>query len=237
MDKKRREFLKQTGQAGLGVLSSGLLSGIASKADAKPLSNQPFNKSISKNVNTASDEMDTSIIGLYGPWAAALTEKNLPSLSFRNKNQVNLEAWRKVARSRVKERMAIPGLGGLPQVTINKQYTYDGLHVEELSWQLPYGRPTEAILLKPQDQKGRLPGILAFHDHSGDKYFGTRKIIKTADEQHPLMKEHQRDYYSGRAWANDLAKRGYVVLIADAFTFGSRRVQLQDVPGSLRNGL
>ena len=238
MDKKRREFLKQTGQAGLCLFGGRLLNGITSQTNAEglphPISNK---KAASVNANTAIDQMDTSIIGQYGQWAASLTEKNLPSLSFRNKSQANLEAWRKAARGRVKERMAIPALGGLPQVKINKQYTYDGLHVEELSWQLPYGRPTEAILLKPQDQKEPLRGILAFHDHSGDKYFGKQKITKTADEQHPLMKEHQRDYYSGKAWANDLAKRGYVVLISDAFTFGSRRVQLQDVPEPLRNGL
>lgn len=133
--------------------------------------------------------------------------------------------------------MAIPHIAGTPRVTVHRQYTYDGLQIEELSWQLPYGRPTEAILLKPLQQKGPLPGILALHDHGGNKYFGAQKITRTANEQHPMMKEHQQEYYSGKAWANELAKRGYVVLVPDAFTFGSRRVQLQDVPESLRNGL
>jgi dienelactone hydrolase len=51
------------------------------------------------------------------------------------------------------------------------------------------------------------------------------------------MKYHQEHYYTGLAWANEVAKRGYVVLVSDAFTFGSRRVMLQDVPTRLRNGL
>ena len=51
------------------------------------------------------------------------------------------------------------------------------------------------------------------------------------------MAEHQRDYYSSRAWANEIAKRGYVVLVPDAFTFGTRRVMMQDVPEHMRNGL
>jgi hypothetical protein len=51
------------------------------------------------------------------------------------------------------------------------------------------------------------------------------------------MKEHQKGYYAGKAWANEIAKRGYVVLVSDAFTFASRRVMLQDVPEHLRNGL
>ena len=125
----------------------------------------------------------------------------------------------------------------MPSVSLNKQYVYDGLHIEELSWQLPYGRATEALLLKPEAAKGKLPAILAFHDHGGNKYFGTKKITKTSDQQHPLIIAHQKEYYEGLAWANEIAKRGYVVLVPDAFPFASRRVMLKDVPGFMRNGL
>jgi dienelactone hydrolase len=51
------------------------------------------------------------------------------------------------------------------------------------------------------------------------------------------MIAHQEQYYGGVAWANELARRGYVVLAADAFTFGSRRVRLGDVPDAIRQGL
>lgn len=51
------------------------------------------------------------------------------------------------------------------------------------------------------------------------------------------MQEHQKEYYEGLAWANEIAKKGYVVMVADAFTFASRRVMLQDVPEHLRAGL
>ncbi|MEJ7682349.1 MAG: hypothetical protein WKG06_31765 [Segetibacter sp.] len=92
-------------------------------------------------------------------------------------------SWKKAAKQRLTERLAIPDIGGMPEVNVNKQYSYDGLHIEEISWQLPYGRPTEAILLKPLNAKRKLPGILAFHDHGGNKYFGCRKITKTSDNQ------------------------------------------------------
>ena len=103
-------------------------------------------------------------------------------------------------------------------MTVHKKYTYDGLEVEELSWQLPYGRATQAILLKPEGATGPLPAVLGLHDHGGNKYFGRRKITRTG-EQHPLMVAHQENYYSGRAWANELAKRGFVVLVPDNFVF------------------
>jgi dienelactone hydrolase len=178
-----------------------------------------------------------TVIGPYGNWAANRMEKKLPSLSFRRKEFTNIDSWRTAARRRLEERIAVPDLGPAPKVTIKRQFTYDTLHVEELTWQLPYGRSTEAILLKPENARGKLPGILAFHDHGANKYFGTRKITRTADQRHPLMEAHQKEYYSDRAWANEIAKRGYVVLVSDAFPFASRRVMMQDVPEEIRGNL
>ena len=94
---------------------------------------------------------------------------------------------------------------------------------------MSYGPKTEAILLKPQGTAKKLPGVLGLHDHGGNKYFGKRKITKTSDDQHPMMAEHQKNYYGGFAWANELAKRGYVVLVPDSFAFGSRRVLFHDM--------
>jgi dienelactone hydrolase len=234
MKNKRREFLKLAGITGLGIAGSGVMA-FAENNDQEQstftLNNAPALKP------TQPAEADISIIGLYGAWANSLHRNELPEFSFRRKEWQNIEGWRRSARQRVMERMAIPSIGGVPKPTVVKQHEYDGLHIEELTWQLPYGRATEAILLKPLNAKGRLPGILAFHDHGGNKYFGTRKITRTSDQQHPLMKQHQQSYYQDFAWANEIAKRGYVVLVSDAFTFASRRVMLQDVPVHLRNGL
>jgi dienelactone hydrolase len=229
MSNKRRDFLKQAGLISLGI-ANGILAPANPVADKK-------NKNMNHDFNEfEEDEKDLSIIGLYGDWANSINKNKLPSFSFRRAEFTHLDTWRNAARQRLTERLAIPEIGGLPKVTIKKQYIYDGLHVEEISWQLPYGRPTEAILLKPANAKGKLPAILGFHDHGGNKYFGCEKITKTSDNQHPMMKEHQEHYYTGLAWANEIAKRGYVVLVPDSFAFGSRRVMLQDVPVRIRNG-
>ncbi|HTB26293.1 MAG TPA: hypothetical protein VK711_13045 [Puia sp.] len=230
MKNKRREFLKFSGLAGLGM-AGGIMKGFA--ADL-PLNNYPKTMD-KKNPDDFKDE-DLNMIGLYGPWAASLTANKLPSFSFRNLQWADIESWRPVASQRVKDRMSIPDIGGLPEVRVMKEFEFDDLLIQELQWQLPYGRPTEATLLKPLHAKRPLPGILAFHDHGGNKYFGKRKITKTENTQHPLIVAHQKEYYSGLAWANELAKKGYVVLVPDAFAFGSRRVMLQDVPKFMRKG-
>jgi len=235
MKNNRRSFIRYAGLAGLGLAAGNIPKAFGSGHGLNPES--PNSASDSAMNKKAFNMEDLSIIGIYGKWAASLTEGRLPSLSFRNKEWSDPVKWQTTAKTRIAERMAIPDIGGTPKITVRKKYTYDDLQVEELSWQLPYGRPTEALVLKPANTTGRLPGILAFHDHGGNKYFGTRKITRTNDERHPLMVEHQQNYYSGRVWANEVAKRGYVVMVSDAFPFASRRVMLQDVPERLREGL
>ena len=192
-----------------------------------PTSSSPFRSSAPSS--------PPSIIGPYGSWAASLAP-NPPALSFRQDSQRDIDDWRKEASRKVIDCLGVPTIGTNPEVTVQQKYTYDGLDVEELSWQLPYGRPTRAVLLKPTGAKGPLPGVLGLHDHGGNKYFGLRKITRTG-EPHPLIVAHQEQYYSGRAWANELAKRGFVVLVPDAFVFGSRRVKYEDVSEIPRQGL
>ena len=92
-------------------------------------------------------------------------------------------------------------------------------------------------MIKPEGAKGPLPGILGLHDHAGKKYFGKRKITRLAKDWHPMMLEHYDHYYEGVPWANEVAKRGYVVLISDAFPFASRRVMIGDISDRSREGL
>lgn len=224
----RRQFLKITALTGLG--SANLFNGFPAAAGRLHLFQ-------AEKTNTMLEGgQSISLIGQYGSWASGLTDKQLPVFSFRSGRWNNIEEWRKAARQRLTERLSIPEIT-TPVCKTVRSFEYDGLKIEALQWQLPYGRATDALLLKPAAAKGKLPAILAFHDHGGNKYFGTRKITKTSDMQHPLMVEHQAAYYDGLAWANEIAKRGYVVLVSDAFPFASRRVMLRDVPEHLRHGL
>ena len=52
-----------------------------------------------------------------------------------------------------------------------------------------------------------------------------------------MMREHRDSYYGGVSWANELAKRGFVVLVHDAFAFASRRVRVGDLAPVIRGDL
>lgn len=182
------------------------------------------------------DAITPNMLGAYGGWAAEAMQ-DPPRLSFRQPMFTDAGAWRPVARSQFQEKLMQPGGASTPVPTVLQRSEFEGLSIEHLQWQLPFGPPTEALFLKPADSKRKLPGIVGLHDHGGQKYFGMRKITRTSNDPHPVMLRHQEQYYGGAAWANELALRGYAVLVHDTFTFGSRRIRLADVPGDIRNNL
>ncbi|NWG13979.1 MAG: hypothetical protein HXY20_10645 [Acidobacteria bacterium] len=179
--------------------------------------------------------MRPNMTGVYGPWLADRVLGNGPAqLSFGTGKWKSLNEWRKVARQRALERIAPVVLNRIGEVRVESEAVYDGLHVERLSWQLEAGPRTEAVFLKPAGSTGRLPGILALHDHGGNKFLGWRKITRADENTWAIQVKHQEHYYGGVAWANEIAKRGYAVLVHDTFPFGSRRVRVADVPERIR---
>jgi dienelactone hydrolase len=181
--------------------------------------------------------IEPNMLGAYGEWAAGILGESVARLSFRRPEFRDLDAWRTQARARYHDALMRPDSGGVPKVELQHQFEYDGLEIEHLSWQLPYGPPTQAYVLRPAGATGRLPGVVGLHDHGGNKYFGVRKITRASKNQHPLMQAHQEHYYGGAAWANELAKRGYVVLVHDTFAFGSRRMRAADLADRVRGDL
>lgn len=178
--------------------------------------------------------MQPNMIGAFGPWAAELTKSQSGSPKWCRGGDATA---RLAARRRVLELIRQPARPTRPPVVqVLATGTFDGLHVEQLRWQLAYGPPTDAVLLKPSGATGKLPGVLGLHCHGGKKYWGWPKIAAIA-QPHPLMAAHHQQYYGGQAWANELARRGYVVLVHDAYDFGSRRVRPEDCPDAVRQGV
>jgi dienelactone hydrolase len=176
-------------------------------------------------------------VGSYGPWLADQVLGDGPArLSFRTGKWNNVDEWRITGRARVLECIAPVRVPGPPVVTVTGRTTYDGLDIEFLTWQLPGGPKTEAVFLKPSGARGPLPGILALHDHGGNKYLGWRKIVRTDGTPWAVQEQHQAEYYGGVGWANEIAKRGYAVLVHDTFPFASRRVLVKDVPPQVQAG-
>ena len=54
------------------------------------------------------------------------------------------------------------------------------------------------------------------------------------DGEHVSLAGFRQQYYGGRAWADELARRGFVVIVPDAFYWGERRLQYEHPPEALQ---
>jgi dienelactone hydrolase len=111
----------------------------------------------------------------------------------------------------------------------------DGVAGEEVSWSAGFGPRTHAYVLKPAGATDPLPGVLALHDHGGFKFYGKEKIADGPEgdipkDALPAIARFRGDCYGGRAFANALAREGFIVLIHDTFLWGSRRFPYGDIP-------
>jgi dienelactone hydrolase len=113
---------------------------------------------------------------------------------------------------------------------VEGKWEADGVAGEVLSWSVGYGPRTEAWLLRPAGVKGKLPGVLALHDHGGFKYWGKEKIAIGPDGASAVQTDWWDRCYGGKAFANELARKGFCVLVHDTFTWGSRRFPEQNIP-------
>jgi dienelactone hydrolase len=111
-----------------------------------------------------------------------------------------------------------------------RSWSADGVHGEEVSWSVGFGPRTEGFVLKPAEGGERLPGIIALHDHGHFKFFGKEKIADGPDGYPASLAGFRQTYYGGRAYANLLARSGFIVLVHDTFLWGSRKFPLEIMP-------
>ena len=150
-------------------------------------------------------------------------------LSYLSDAYSDVEAWQAEARAVVQKLLAYQAEAVPLDVQVLDQYEKDGLTYTLVSYASAFGPRTQGYLLRPVGASGKLPAVLAMHDHGGFKYYGKEKL--TYPKSHPaIMQEYKDQYYGGRAWACELAKRGYMVFVPDMFLWGSRKVTVDSVP-------
>ena len=114
-------------------------------------------------------------------------------------------------------------------VRIERTWQRDGVAGEEVSWSVGYGPRTRAWLLRPAGAAGPFPGVVALHDHGGFKFYGKEKIADGPEPPGPVLAEFRRHSYGDRAFANELARAGFAVLVHDVFLWGSRRFEYAEM--------
>ena len=134
-------------------------------------------------------------------------------------------------RRKAREVLGFTAADERPQdIRSERTWSDDGVDGEEVSWSVGFGPRTTAWVLKPAGHSSPLPGQIALHDHGHFKFFGKEKIADGPDGPVTSLKGFRDIYYGGRAFANALAKEGFVVVVHDSFLWGSRRFPLDVMP-------
>lgn len=165
-------------------------------------------------------------LGIYYELLRGIPPKE-PSLSLLSKDWPDVDGWRGEARAKVLELMDFSPRSTPLNASVDSKRSDDGLLLEEISYDMPYGPRTRGYFLYPEDGEG-LPAVVALHDHGGFFYYGKEKIVDSHIRS-ALLDEHKEQAYGGRSWATELARRGFAVLAVDSFLWGSRKIPIDSV--------
>jgi len=165
----------------------------------------------------------------FYPFVETLAESQKRQFSYLRGVWPDLKTWRDEGRAKMMEHLRYePGPVEMRAEILSeaKKPGYTRYHVR---YPVAPDRATEAFLLVPKGRSEPGPAVVALHDHGGYYYHGKEKITETEDPPRVLA-EHIESSYGGRPFADELARRGFVVLVPDGFYFGSQRLDPTQLP-------
>jgi len=169
-----------------------------------------------------------------------LARENAPRLSFLDPKWKSLDAWKHVARPLFLQHLSY-GPKALPlSAEILSREEREGFTIETVKIRATAAYDIPAKVLIPKGGKGRVPGVLALHCHSGQYVWGYEKVLSSQQDSPALIEFRDRTY--GRPYAELLARRGFVVVVIDALYFGTRRLRVEELdaataPGDVKESL
>ena len=147
------------------------------------------------------------------------------SLSYLSGAFIDPEAWKQTARAKLLELLAYnPEPCPLDVEVVERSDMGDHLREKIYFRSGPTGKVPGYVLI-PQGVQFPAPGVIVLHCHGGMYRWGKEKVVDVG-WSHRVLAEYRASFYSGRCVANELVRRGYVVIVIDAFYFGERRLLL-----------
>lgn len=177
---------------------------------------------------------DSSHIGNLYPFVQRQADRSRLELSFLQSRFTDLKSWQKIARARVLESLCYAPPAVSPAAKVLRR-TDRGDYIEEyLTFQTTPDLVVPAYVLIPKGRSLPAPGVVVLHDHGGAYVWGKEKVV-AVDNPHSALSKFKDQLYEGASIANELARRGYVVITIDMFYWGERRMLLDDDPSSYRD--
>ena len=141
---------------------------------------------------------------------AWLGRENAPRLSFLDAKWKGLEDWKREARPVYQAHLRYePKARPLGADVVAKEER-EGFTLETVRIHATEAYDIPARVLLPAPRRGRRPGLVALHCHSGQYVWGHEKILSSPRDGEALVAFRERSY--GRPYAERLAQKGYVVV-------------------------
>ncbi|MFI7497003.1 dienelactone hydrolase family protein [Streptomyces sp. NPDC049687] len=160
-------------------------------------------------------------------------------LAWGNSPLRDFGAWRRAARAKAEELMVVEREDGTPYAPeYGPPVRRDGYTARLVTLSLTRYERVRAALLTP-DGSGPFPAVLLLHDHGARFDIGKEKLVRPwYDDVRLASAQAWADtYFSGRFVGDELARRGYVVLCADALGWGDRGPLAYDQQQALASNL
>lgn len=169
-------------------------------------------------------ETGESALGSLAPVMASIQRSQGYPLSWEKAKAMGTAEWRRRARAEILRCLAYSPQSVPLDLKVHSTERREGYELRVISFAGSPHYRVPAFLLVPTAGKPPYPGVVALHDHGGYFYHGKEKLVENLPE-HPALIPFRKQYYGERAYASELARRGYVVLVVDAFYWGERRLQ------------
>jgi len=169
-------------------------------------------------------------VGSLWPFVQGQADQAKLDWSYLNPRFGNdVEGWKRGARQQVLSLLHYSPPRCVPQAKVVERVDCGDYIREKLYFNTTPDIVAPAYVLTPKDDKARHPAVLLLHDHGAFFLWGKEKVVAIEGEN-PALTTFRQQYYGGRAVANELVKRGYVVMVIDMFYWGERRMQMAGDP-------
>lgn len=174
-----------------------------------------------------------SLLGSLAPIINGIHNDRGFPMDFAHKGKLSVAEWRDRGRAEVQRAFSYSPSKVPIDMQVHSVVKRDGYEIRTISFAGSKYYRIPAFLLVPEG-KGPFPGVVALHDHGGWFMHGKEKLVAMEGE-HVAVTEFRKDSYGGRPWAEALAKRGFVVIVPDAFYWGDRRLKYDQMPDDLQS--
>jgi len=161
----------------------------------------------------------------FHPFIQAYADRREKKLSYLAGARDSREAWAALGRAKMEELLAYRPEPGPAGADVLESVQRDGFVRHLVRMHVTADRATDAFLLVPDGLTAPAPAVMALHDHGGFYYYGKEKSCEVEGTA-PALRAFVNKSYEGRFFADELARRGFVVLVPDAFYFGSQRLDI-----------